>query len=221
MAQTADDPLAMGAPAAAIDLRTGDYWRQVAGEAPSTSDGEPSADAVTRIMRADLDDHDRAVGLGASGALVAAARNAASPLTAPDVGSATLEIECDAAGHLTDARLLPPASAAWENVRRELVRLMATRTARVPAGARGVRVRLRVDAERVAPGGSKPIVNAGAVPDDVPGGMDPSGCVGSGLTRKCASGTPFGITVTAVDAANIGAKLVRLVRVHVLSETPL
>jgi hypothetical protein len=55
------------------------------------------------------------------------------------------------------ARVLPGSGdvAQWNAVAREVVRLASARTVRVPAGAQGVRTRLRVVAERTLPSGTK------------------------------------------------------------------
>ncbi len=180
----------------------------------------PSTRPTNRILRDPLDARDRALGLGSAGALVSAAHAAASPSLAPDVGTATLEIECDAAGHVVSARVLAASADAtqWGAVARELVRLASSRTVRVPAGARGVRTRLRIVAERALPSGKKSTVTPGATPDDVPGGMDNKVCEGEGASRKCAAGMIVGATGNLVDVTNIGARASRIVRVLVLGE---
>jgi hypothetical protein len=215
-----------------IDLGVGTYWKSVVTHGPSESaparadersPPAPSA-SLNRILRDGLAAHDRALGLGSAGPLVSAAHAAASPALAPDVGSATLEFECDAAGRVTTARVIAAATdvPAWSNVAREIVRLMAKRVVHLPSGARGLRAQLRITAERASPSGKKGGVVPGAVPDDVPG--TPGGdkvCEGVGLARKCLRGFPVGFTMTGADAANLGANAVRMVRVQILGEATL
>jgi len=173
------------------------------------------------MLRDDLDARDRARGLSGNGAFISAAREAASATIAPDVGSATFDIESDAAGRIVTARVITAAGdiVAWNAVARELVRLMSTKTVRVRPGTRGVRARVSVTAMRVPPSGNKNTVSAGAVPDDVPG-SDPV-CEGEGARRRCTAGLPVGITANSVDVANAGANAVRVVRAQLLSEVSL
>ena len=210
---------------APVALGIGDYWKTAAMAAGSAAPRE-SHDAPARpadhILRDGLLAADRARGLGAAGPLVSAAHEAASPSIAPDVGAATLEIDCDADGKVVAARVLPGSgdTAKWNAVAREVVRLTSARTVRVPAGAHGVRTRLRIVAERALPSGSKRTASPGAVPDDVAGGVDKA-CVGEGSARKCGAGMPVGVTGTLGDLANIGAKASRIVHVLVLGEETL
>jgi hypothetical protein len=205
------------------------YWKSIAlapgSDAPRVEAPPESARATrspSRILRDGLDARDRELGLGSAGPLVSAAHEAASPSMAPDVGSATLEIDCDAGGRIVAARVLSASAAPtqWNAVARELVRIASARTLHVPAGARGVRARLRIVAERSLPSGTKATPAAGAVPDDVVGGADKA-CVGEGVTRKCLAGMPVGATGNLFDVADVGAKAARVVRVFVLGEETL
>ncbi len=218
---------------APIDLGIGGYWKSIAMTAPSASAvaAETSAAAVpstapsspNRILRDVLDARDHAMGLGPSGPIVAAAHEAASLPDAPEVGSATIEVIADATGLVTAANVLSSSGGAdpagWNKVAGELVRLLASKRLHLPRGARGHRAQLRIVAERVLPSGSQKEQHAGAVPDDVPG-ADPV-CEGEGTQRKCTAGMPIGFTGTLGDVANIGAKMVRVVRARILGEATL
>ncbi|HEY8092045.1 MAG TPA: hypothetical protein VIF09_29490 [Polyangiaceae bacterium] len=212
-------------PAASLDLGIGSYWKVVATRdtplpAPSVEPGPPAGPSPARILRDGLDAHDRALGLGRAGPLVSAAHEASSPSVAPDVGAATLDVESDATGKVLSARVVSgsPDASAWTGVARELVRLMASRSVRVPADARGLRTRLRIVAERTSPSGGGYATSAGGVPDDA--------CVGradprlGGLGRKCLTGMPTGGKQT-LDLSDVGAKPSRVVHVQVLSESVL
>ena len=220
--------------AAPIDLGVGAYWKSVVSDAargvperarPTEESPRPEpSPSPDRILRDGLEAHDRAVGLGAGGPLVSAAHDAASPSIAPDLGSATLEVECDARGKVVTAHVVAAAAnvAAWSDVARELVRLMSAKSVRLPAGARGLRARVRIAVERTWPSGKKGGVGAGAVPDDAPG--TPEGghvCVGVGAERKCDSGFLVGFTATGADVTNLAAKAMRIVRVQLLGEVAL
>ncbi len=175
------------------------------------------------MMRDDTEARDVVLGLGSSGPFLSAAREAASIPSAPHVGRVSVDIDCDVYGTVVSARLrgASGASGDWEAFRQELVRLMAARSVRVPAGAHGLRVSLRIESERRLPSGKEVSAHPGAVPDDMPAGIDPKGCEGTGLTRKCASGMPIGITVTGADVTNLAARAHRMIRVALEGETRL
>lgn len=203
-----------------MNLDVGGYWKNVV----VATDARPGSSATaTRILREGLADRDRDLGLAPSGALLSAAHEATSPNLAPDVGSATLEIDTDATGKVVGARVLSaaPDTLSWERVAREVVRLMAPKTLRVPAGARGLRSQVRIVAERRLPSGSKSVTTPGAIPDDVAGSPDAPMCDGSGPTRRCKGGMPLGFTKNATDVTNAGARTSRVVAVQLLSELAL
>jgi hypothetical protein len=204
-----------------MDLDVNSYWRRATTESPAAP-AQPSAsspsDRVTAILRNGLDERDRDAGLGAAGAFVSAAHEAASGSSAPEAGTATLEIESDAAGAVVAARVVASDGApGWTGVARDLVRAMSAKRVRVPPGARGVRARLRIVIERAPPSGKKVATNAGAVPDDVPG-SEPQCDRGGALGRRCTAGMPAGLSVTGADVANAVGKASRVVRVVALGE---
>jgi hypothetical protein len=144
---------------------------------------------------------------------------------APDVGTATLDVDVDGSGKVVTARVVTASDgdemAAWNAMAREMVRIASSKAVHVRAGSHGVRARLRIVAERVPPAGTKGTTSTGAVPDDVAGGMDGKACDGEGLERRCAAGMPLGTTMTLGDLSNIGAKASRIVHVTVLGEAAL
>jgi hypothetical protein len=203
-----------------IDLDVGSYWKRVATEGSAAapgSDHPPTNEGISSALRQALADRDRDIGLGRSGPLISAAHDAASSRIAPDVGSATLEIDSDPEGRIVATRVLAADDVtAWSGVAREIARVMSAKRVRVPPGARGVRARLRIVIERALPSGDKVATHAGALPDDVPG-SDPV-CTGEGAARRCTAGMPLGTSVTGADVANLGAKASRIVRVLALGE---
>jgi hypothetical protein len=210
-------PSPQRADAPPVNLGIGDYWKRVA--IAGAEDGVASPDGATPwsddMLRAPLDARDRAMGLGAAGPLVSVAHDAASPSLAPDVGTATLEIECDATGKAVTARVLYADAelGAWDDVAKALLRLAADKRVHLPRGAHGLRAQLRIVAERALPSGEKRTASAGAAPDDV--------CDGTGVNRRCAAGMPTGVSGTWGDLANIGAKRSRIVHVRVVDEEAL
>jgi len=211
--------------APSIDLGTTNYWKRVAppSATPDLRAGAPPqpGSRLDAALHDDLDRHDRALGLDAAGPLVGAAREASSPALAPDIGSATLDIESDASGLVVSARVVSAVAdvPAWSDVAREIVRIASSRRLHLRPGARGLRARLQIVAERVLPSGEHGTTSAGAVPDDVPGGGQ--ACEDAGLTRKCLQGMPVGFSASAADVANVRAKGSRVVRVRILDELTL
>ncbi len=210
-----------------IDLGIGTYWKGVAMGAASQPQATDDANApapprsTDRILRDQLDAHDRSVGLGSAGPLVSAAHAAAAASLAPDVGVATLDVECDGKGEVVDVHVVAANAdaSAWNGVARELFHRMSATRLRVPAGARGVRVRVRIAAERALPSGDMGETNLGAVPDDAPGGNRV--CEGKGIQRRCIAGFPIGITKSGSDVVNANARASRVVRVQIVDETTL
>lgn len=203
------------------DLGLGSRWKGALGAGPPT-DGVParpqnqareSARAMERSIRAELAASDVERGLGRAGPLVSAAHRAASSAGAPETGATTLEVECDAAGAVTSARA---EDKAWNEVATALVDEMKGKALRVPRGARGLRARLRVVAERALPSGARGRTSLGALPDDVPGSS--RACDGQGITRRCVNGMPVGITSASHDTSDIGAKPSRVVHVQLVGE---
>ncbi len=208
---------AEGLGAARIDLGIGSYWKSVAmGDAPPAEPVplSPASSSPNHILRDGLDAHDRGLGLSAASPLVTAAHEAASPSIAPDVGSATLSIECDASGMVVGAEVVSATTdvAAWRAVGREIVRLMSAGSLHLPRDARGLRARLRIVAERVLPGGQRVPMTAGAEPDGE--------CEGVGSRRRCVAGLPVGVS-GGFELSNVGARASRRVQVKLVSEVAL
>jgi hypothetical protein len=199
-----------------MDLGIGSYWKSVV-TASSASRPLPSAEEsanngdFARRLSDDMRAQDVALGHGIAGPLVSAAHDAASPNIAPDVGTATIEIESDASGQVVAAHVVDASGdrARWDDVAERIRRSMADKRLRVPAGARGVRAHVRIVAERTLPSGERTSIHAGAAPDEV--------CEGSGATRRCTAGMP-GAGGTWGDVTNIGAKRSRVVHVQLLDE---
>jgi hypothetical protein len=125
------DPAPAAPGAGPVDLGVGTYWKSVAlGDAAQAPRAEaPAAPSLDQMLRDAMEEHDRAVGLGPEGPLVSAAHEAASPAIAPDVGTATFEVECDEHGGGVTARVVSIGAdlAAWNDVARELVRICPRR----------------------------------------------------------------------------------------------
>ena len=195
----------------AVDLGLGRN-RPPATPEPAAPRTEKSA--VDRSLHDALGARDLGLGLGRASVLVSAAREAASSPRAPELGTVTFEIDCDASGTVRSAHA---DDRAWADVGAALIHAMSGKTVRVRAGARGLRAHLRIVAERAPPSGNGGSTTLGAVPDDVPGSE--KACEGTGWTRRCVAGMPLGLTSAQHDSANVGARPSRVVRVQLLDET--
>jgi hypothetical protein len=132
--------------------------------APDATRPSREGGALAAVTAA-LDAHDRALGLGAGGPLIAAARAAASTSRIPVESSATLVAPTVAEGHVV--AVLPTDgsgdASAWNDVAARVLQEMRGKPLHVPRGARGVRIALRIVSQvrRAAGHDGGPTVRAG------------------------------------------------------------
>lgn len=114
---------------------------------PDHAAQSPRGATALDSVRAALDDHDRAIGLGTDSALVAAIRHAALGSRIPVKSSATLQATAGADGSVIDAEATNASSdiEAWNEVAAEVVRAMKGQRVRAVLGARGARLSFRVE----------------------------------------------------------------------------
>jgi len=132
---------------------------------PTTTDTDPGK------LRDALDEGDRALGLGGGGTVVRAVHDAALAVAAIRDGSASIEVTTDAAGRVLAVHAFDVTSdeATWNEVARAIAGALLGRNVRVPPGARGVAVTVRVEvAVRTASGASSgrpvaPVANSDGV----------------------------------------------------------
>lgn len=115
---------------------------------------EAPVDAA-KILRAATDKHDVALGVGFGGPVAGAGRSALSSPSAPLGGRGRYEVRTNAAGQIVAVRALE-GDAAWQAFAATLQAVLASRTLRVPEGARGVVVVVALEArqQEVAGAGS-------------------------------------------------------------------
>lgn len=161
------------------------------GDLPTKS--EIVASKLDKDVKASLDDHDREVGAGVGGPVVTAAHSAASGFKAPETGRATFEVETDGVGAVIAVRVLDVSSdkAGWEAVATTLRTTLGAQHLKVPKGAKGVLVRVLVEAIMRLPSGATQKVTV--APKDI----------GVGGT---------------FDLSDIGAKPSRVVSVRIVEE---
>jgi hypothetical protein len=100
---------------------------------------------------------ERARGGGTSGPVATAAQQSALGWKAPETGWAIFDVDSDANGVVVRVAIASASGdpAHWQAVRGDLATALQSKRLRVPSGAAGVRVRVRVDAEYRLPSGAK------------------------------------------------------------------
>jgi len=163
-----------------------------------TSDSaEPTKEVATAKkldaqLKGMLDAKDTEVGSGFGGPVVSAAHSAAG--SSGVLGWATFDVSTDSFGTVTTVKLVDFGGDAkqWQGVAKDLGASMQGRKLKVPTGAAGVAVRVKVDASMRLPSGATK-------------GIEPS--IGAGTV-----GGTF-------DVADIGQKPKRMVAVRIVSES--
>lgn len=133
---------------------------------PSSSVTPPEADVarernvapgVQESLRTALREHDLALGIGSGGPLVGIIEETTRTSDTPWESSATFQVSTDASGHVTGIRISSVSSSmeGWKRVARQILDALRERTLRVPSGAAGIVVTLRVTSESRLPSGSR------------------------------------------------------------------
>jgi len=145
-------------------------------------------------LKGALDAHDTEVGSGFGGPVVSAAHAAAGGVTT--LGWATFDVTTDALGSVTMVRVVDFGgggdNASWQGIAKDLHKNLGKTKLRVPSGAGGVSVRVRVEASMKLPSGAT-----------------------NGITPSVGVGTVGG----DFDVADIGQKPKRLVQVRIITES--
>ncbi len=108
-------------------------------------------------LRTALDSHDVSLGLGRGGPVLSALEAASRSMDVPIEGVATFDVAIDRSGHVSVA--LSDASTsyeAWSKVAAAAGAAVDVTKVRIPPGARGWRVAVRIDAHVQNPDGSRP-----------------------------------------------------------------
>jgi len=126
---------------------------------PNAMPPAPRTASSTGGVQEALDAHDRRIGLGFGGPVASAVHAAASTVNnAPQTGQATFEAIIDRHGRAQSVSVLSVNGdlSAWQNVADHVLRILRARSIRVPPGARGLAVTLRVVARYQLPSGAVP-----------------------------------------------------------------
>jgi hypothetical protein len=181
-------------------------YARAAATVPDRASGASRGGTAIDSVRAALDDHDRAIGLGTDSALVAAIRHAALGSRVPVKSSAVLWTTAGADGSLVDAEATNASSdiEAWNEVAAEVVRAMKGQRVRAVLGARGARLSFRVES----------LVRQGAG-----NAVAPSVRVGTPLYRCMEACTASGNIDPSDALLNAASRPERFVDVRALSST--
>lgn len=132
-----------------------------AGESPASAPvpEHNEAPGVGQSVRDALAEHDRALGLGAAGPVVAIAEDVARASSTPWNSSATIEVVADGTGAVAAVRLVRVSEAwgDWERVASDLREALRRLTLRVPKGASGVEATIEVTSRFQLPSGHDPV----------------------------------------------------------------
>jgi hypothetical protein len=182
-----------------VDVGLGAEWRVVpraAAGALAPAEEKPRGGGGGGLRDA-LAAHDRAIGLGSGGPVLAVARDVAFAATV-DESAATIAVDADATGHVTSARVVSATSdtGGWSEVATAIVKAMRGRTLKVPPDARGIVVSVRLEVALRLPSGARAghPVEAGFVP---------------------------GAFSMSFDVADVGARPKRTVSGQIVDERPL
>ncbi len=126
-------------------------------DAPPISKEKQLEAKLDAQLKAGLDAKDTEAGTGYGGPVASAAHGAAQGSLAPEAGFATFDVQTDAAGTITGVKLVDfnADKAGWEYVASGMRKTLSTQKLRVPTGANGVYVRVRVEASMKLPSGAK------------------------------------------------------------------
>jgi hypothetical protein len=129
-------------------------------EGPPPPPPDP-ADRVRKSLQQAQDTHDRELGLGWGGEVVAAANSGPIRDAAPGgEGNAVIEVELDATGGVVSARVRSSSSQAdgWRRVADALLAALRGRRVRGLDGSRGGRIALRLQTRERLPSGADAVV---------------------------------------------------------------
>jgi hypothetical protein len=143
------DPRAERAPSARPQVDLGiepGQWSRWVGQPPSAAKQAEEA-TVESILRT-FEAHDRAIGLGPSGAIVSAFRDAASTGESPELSTATFTVTVLRSGEV-DVELASASNdrAAWSTVAERVAAALRSKPPRISPPRNGVRLVLQVAAE--------------------------------------------------------------------------
>jgi hypothetical protein len=183
------------------------------------ADAEPPNEGVSTTggLAEGLDAHDVAVGLGRGGPVITALENAAAGEAAPFEGAATFDFAVRSDGHVSMSVLDATSSLeGWNKVAEATQKAFDPKAVRIPPGARGWHVVVRVEAKVQYPNGLDPKKLGASFT------ASPTGLTFAAGGKVCNVRITAGLTLIPImggcDPSNIGARPLRVVHGHVTHE---
>lgn len=191
---------------------------------------EAGAGAAVGGLSDGLDRRDVDLGLGRGGPVLSALETVSQGMDVPVEGAATFDVAIDTSGHVSVA--LSDVSndyAAWSRVASAAGAAVDAKRVRIPPGARGWHVVVRVEAKVQYPNGLKP-KQLGTHFEATPGEIDKNSIVMKKIpgftisTRGKVCGVGLSVTILGpsiaggCDPENIGMPAGRVVSGHIVSE---
>jgi hypothetical protein len=177
-----------------------------------------------------LDQRDVDLGMGRGGPVLAALETASRGMDVPIEGAATFDVAIDTAGHVSVALSdVSSEYAAWSRVASAAGSAVDAKRVRIPPGARGWHVVVRIDAHVQYPNGLKP-KQLGTHFEASPGQISKTSMVMEKLPgftistrgKVCGVGLSVQLGVPSIvggcDPENVGMPAGRVVAGHIVSE---
>lgn len=149
---------AKGAGAGAAGGEKNAFYKYTAG-ADGPADGARASRDVARDVSQTLLDHDRALGLGADGPVIGALETAAYAAPLPsDEARCVVDVTIGADGEVTSIAVgeTNGERGLWERLAKDALALVRGKRAHVPAGAKGVALRIELTSRVQLPSGHAP-----------------------------------------------------------------
>jgi hypothetical protein len=213
-----------------VDVTSSKVVAQSARDVVNEGADRAGAGAAVGGLSTGLDERDVDLGLGRGGAVLSALESASQHMDVPVEGAATFDVAIDTSGHVSVALSdVSSEYAAWSRVASAAGAAVDAKRIRIPPGARGWHVVVRIDAKVQYPNGLKP-KQLGNHFEATPGEIDKDsivmkkipGVTISHVGKVCGVGLSVTILGPSIaggcDPTNIGMPAGRLVSGHIVSE---
>jgi hypothetical protein len=213
-----------------VDVTSSKVVTRSAHEVVNEGADRAGAGAAVGGLSTGLDERDVDLGLGRGGAVLSALESASQGMDVPIEGAATFDVAIDTSGHVSVALSdVSSEYAAWSRVASAAGAAVDAKRVRIPPGARGWHVVVRIDAKVQYPNGLKP-KQLGNHFEATPGEIDKDSMVMkkipgftiSHVGKVCGVGLSVTILgpniVGGCGPTNIGMPAGRVVSGHIVSE---
>ena len=218
------------APTKPVDITAPGALAQSARDVANQDADKAGAGAAVGGLSDALDQRDVSLGLGRGGPVLSALETASRGMDVPIEGAATFDVAIDTSGHVSVALSdVTSEYAAWSKVAGAAGAAVDAKRVRIPPGARGWHVVVRIDAKVQYPNGLKP-KQLGNHFEASPGQISKTSMVMDKLpgftisTRGKVCGVGLSVTILGpsiaggCDPENAGMPAGRVVSGHIVSE---